>query len=162
MYSFNGWVIFHCVYVPQLSYPFVYRWTSRLLPCPWPPKYQTFYPFTGGIYVSTLIWALSSCHCLRCWQWWKLCYVSFQTVALGNSWQLSIPVCWDTPSWNPVIILWRSPRHMEKKGVFWMTVPAEFSVDSYHWPPDLPAQCHPIIKAQEKERKMCPAKSSKS
>ena len=26
--------IFHCVYVPQLSYPFVCWWTSRLLPCP--------------------------------------------------------------------------------------------------------------------------------
>ena len=25
--------IFHCVYVPQLSYPFVSRWTPRLLPC---------------------------------------------------------------------------------------------------------------------------------
>ena len=24
----------HCVYVPQLSYPFVCWWTSRLLPCP--------------------------------------------------------------------------------------------------------------------------------
>ena len=34
MYSFNSWVIFYCVYVPQLSYPFVYRWTSRLLSCP--------------------------------------------------------------------------------------------------------------------------------
>ena len=31
---FNGWVIFYCVYVPQLSYPFVCWWTSRLLPCP--------------------------------------------------------------------------------------------------------------------------------
>ena len=27
-------VIFHCVYVPQLSYPFVCWWTYRLLPCP--------------------------------------------------------------------------------------------------------------------------------
>ena len=27
-------VIFHCVCVPQLSYPFVCPWTSRLLPCP--------------------------------------------------------------------------------------------------------------------------------
>ena len=26
--------ILHCVYVPQLSYPFVCLWTSRLLPCP--------------------------------------------------------------------------------------------------------------------------------
>ena len=31
---FNSWVIFHCVYVPQLSYPFVCQWTSRFLPCP--------------------------------------------------------------------------------------------------------------------------------
>ena len=31
---FNGWVILHCVNVPQLSYPFVCWWTSRLLPCP--------------------------------------------------------------------------------------------------------------------------------
>ena len=26
--------IFHCVYVPQLSYPFICQWTSRLLLCP--------------------------------------------------------------------------------------------------------------------------------
>ena len=25
--------VFHCVYVPQLLYPFIWRWTSRLLPC---------------------------------------------------------------------------------------------------------------------------------
>ena len=31
---FKGWVILHCVYVPQLSYPFICWWTSRLLPCP--------------------------------------------------------------------------------------------------------------------------------
>ena len=30
----NGWIILHCVYVPQLSYLFVCWWTSRLLPCP--------------------------------------------------------------------------------------------------------------------------------
>ena len=33
-FHFNGWVILHCVYVPQLSYPFICWWTSRLLPCP--------------------------------------------------------------------------------------------------------------------------------
>ena len=26
--------IFHCLYVPQLAYPFICQWTSRLLPCP--------------------------------------------------------------------------------------------------------------------------------
>ena len=26
-------IILHCVYVTQLSYPFICRWTSRLLPC---------------------------------------------------------------------------------------------------------------------------------
>ena len=34
VFFFNGWVILHCVYVPQLSYPFICWWTSRLLPCP--------------------------------------------------------------------------------------------------------------------------------
>ena len=31
---FNGRVIFHYVYVWQLSYPYICWWTSRLLPCP--------------------------------------------------------------------------------------------------------------------------------
>ena len=35
---FNGWVILHCVYVPQLSYPFICWWTSRLLS--WPGYYE--------------------------------------------------------------------------------------------------------------------------
>ena len=34
MHFFNSWVIFHCVYVPQLPYPFICQWTSMLLPCP--------------------------------------------------------------------------------------------------------------------------------
>ena len=34
VFFFNGWVILHCVYVPQLSYPFICWWTSRLPPCP--------------------------------------------------------------------------------------------------------------------------------
>ena len=32
--SFYGWVIFHCIYVPQLLYPFTCHWTCRLLPYP--------------------------------------------------------------------------------------------------------------------------------
>ena len=31
MYAFS-WLIFYCVYVPQLLYPFIYQWTSRLFP----------------------------------------------------------------------------------------------------------------------------------
>ena len=31
---FNSCVVFHCAYVPQLSYPFIPQWTSRLLPSP--------------------------------------------------------------------------------------------------------------------------------
>ena len=31
---FYGWVIFHCMYVPQLLYPFICWWASRLLSCP--------------------------------------------------------------------------------------------------------------------------------
>ena len=31
---FNSWVIFHSVYAPQLPYPLICQWTSRLLSCP--------------------------------------------------------------------------------------------------------------------------------
>ena len=34
MHYFNSWVIFHCVYIPQLSYLFVCWGTSSLLPHP--------------------------------------------------------------------------------------------------------------------------------
>ena len=29
----NVWVIFHCIYMPRLLYPFICQWTFRLLPC---------------------------------------------------------------------------------------------------------------------------------
>ena len=32
--SFYGWVIFHRINVPQLLYPFICWWTSRVLLCP--------------------------------------------------------------------------------------------------------------------------------
>ena len=33
-FSFYHWVIFYCIYIPHLLYPFLCRWTSRLLLCP--------------------------------------------------------------------------------------------------------------------------------
>ena len=33
-WSFYDWVIFHCIYVPHLLYPFLCWWTVRLLLCP--------------------------------------------------------------------------------------------------------------------------------
>ena len=30
----NGWVIFCCIYIPHLLYPFLCLWAFRLLPCP--------------------------------------------------------------------------------------------------------------------------------
>ena len=32
-FFFYGRVVFHCIYVPYLLYPFLCRWTFRLLPC---------------------------------------------------------------------------------------------------------------------------------
>ena len=32
-FTFSGWVIFHCVYVPCLLHSSMYQWTFRLLPC---------------------------------------------------------------------------------------------------------------------------------
>ena len=33
-FRFFLWLIFHCIYVPRLLYPFICRWTFRLVPCP--------------------------------------------------------------------------------------------------------------------------------
>ena len=30
---FNDWIVFHCMYVPHLLYPFLCRWVLKLLPC---------------------------------------------------------------------------------------------------------------------------------
>ena len=49
MCFFYGWVIFHCVYVPQLLYPFICQWTSRLLPC---CSYCNSAAVNSGIHVS--------------------------------------------------------------------------------------------------------------
>ena len=37
--------MFHCVYVSQLPYPFIYQWTSRLLSCPNYCEYCCNYDF---------------------------------------------------------------------------------------------------------------------
>ena len=56
---FNGWVISHGVYVPQLPYPFICWWASRLLPCPG--------------YYTVLRWTLE-CTCLfQFWFPWCVC-----------------------------------------------------------------------------------------
>ena len=34
LFLFIGWIIFHCIYVPQLLYPVICWLASRLLPCP--------------------------------------------------------------------------------------------------------------------------------
>ena len=48
MHSFL-WLTFHCIYVPQLFYPFICQWTSRLLPC---SSYCKQCCMNNGIHVS--------------------------------------------------------------------------------------------------------------
>ena len=31
-FPFKGWIIFHCIYVPHLLYPFIHQWMCALLP----------------------------------------------------------------------------------------------------------------------------------
>ena len=52
MCSFYGWVVFHCVYILQLLYPFICQWTSRLLPC---SSYCNSAAVNNGIHVSLSI-----------------------------------------------------------------------------------------------------------
>ena len=57
---FDSWVTFHCVYIPQLPYPFVCWWASRLLPCPGYCKqccnehWGTRVSFSSGIFIQKL------------------------------------------------------------------------------------------------------------
>ena len=55
---FNSWVIFHYVYIPQLSYLFVCPWTSRLLPY---PSYSNSAVMNTGVHVSLSILVSSVC-----------------------------------------------------------------------------------------------------
>ena len=32
-HSFYGWIVFYCIYVTHLVYPFICNWTFRLFPC---------------------------------------------------------------------------------------------------------------------------------
>ena len=56
---FNGWVIFHGVYVPQLPYPFICWWASRLLPCPGYHKQR--FDEHWGLHVSLSLMVSSAC-----------------------------------------------------------------------------------------------------
>ena len=40
--QFRFFMPVHCIYVPQILYPFVCRWTLRLLPCPGYCKYGCY------------------------------------------------------------------------------------------------------------------------
>ena len=60
---FNGWVILHCVYVPQLSYPFesvLMRWMKRAYYTEWSKPERK----TPVQYTNTYIWNLER------WKWW--------------------------------------------------------------------------------------------
>ena len=45
---FYSWVIFHCIYVPHLLYPFFHQWTFRFLLCLGCYKSNTFFFFFLG------------------------------------------------------------------------------------------------------------------
>ena len=76
--------IFHCVYLPQLPYPFVCQWTSRLLPCPGYYKqcceehWGTRVPFTGFL-VHWYTGFLSVCaQQWDCWVIWQFYFQFFK------------------------------------------------------------------------------------
>ena len=77
---FYGWVIFHCIYVPHLLYPFLCLWIFRLLLCPgnckgaalsigthisfWIMVFSRYRPSNGiaGLYDSSIFCFLRSLH----------------------------------------------------------------------------------------------------
>ena len=63
-FLFYGWVIFHCICAPQLLYPLICWWTSRLFPCPSYGKYQAFWFYWHRWRLGAASWLhLIACTC---------------------------------------------------------------------------------------------------
>lgn len=97
----------------------------------WPPNSSTILSWRDEVYV-TFPWIYRRQR--------KKCCASFQTQALRNQ-QLPLPVPWDTPSWNPAILLWDGQAGQ------WKVLPGEGmttnktsqmceSIYFWSWPPN--------------------------
>ena len=73
--SFCDWVIFHCIYIPQLLYLFLCQWPFSLFPC---PGYLNSTTINIGMHVSFWIMVFSR-HIPRSWiaQWYESSICSF-------------------------------------------------------------------------------------
>ena len=109
---FNGWEIFHCEYIPQLSYPFICWWTSRLLPCPGYYKHccdehsGTHVSFNCGflgVYAQQWDWILNS--------WSDFSRIQTKTMDLTTE-QESKEVA-QSPNMNSIYYFWKhgNPCH---------------------------------------------------
>ena len=68
---FNSWVIFHCVYVPQLSYPFICQWTSSYCKQSCDEHWGTHISFNSGfLSVYAQPW--------DCWVVWQFYFQFFK------------------------------------------------------------------------------------
>ena len=56
-FSFNGWVIFHCIYVLHLLYPFTCQWTFRLFPCFLPIVNSVNYEHWVHVYFLVMVFS---------------------------------------------------------------------------------------------------------
>ena len=74
---FYGLVIFHCIYVPHLLYPFLCQWTFRLLPCPGSCK-QCGNEHWGACIFSNYGFLPIHAQEWDCWIIWQLYFQSFK------------------------------------------------------------------------------------
>ena len=120
---FNGWVILHCVYVPQLSYPFICWWTSGLFPCPGYYKYLKIEnKKLNNIHINRLyvhVCVLS--HFNHVWLFatlWTIAHQAPQSMAFFRQ------EYWSGFSWSP-------SGYLPDPGIEPMS--PTLKVDSFHW-----------------------------
>ena len=81
---FNGWVVFHCIYVPYLLYPFLCLWTFRLLPCLGYYKHHCNEHWGACIFSNYAFLSIFA----QEWDCWIICL--FASLEANRHWELQL------------------------------------------------------------------------
>ena len=77
------WLIFHCVYLPKLLYPFIFQWTSRLLQCSSYCKYCCHEQWHTCVFFNFCFLRLCA-YKWDCWVIWWSYFIFFKVISIPS------------------------------------------------------------------------------